>query len=67
MRIRNKRIYSLDREYLTTLREEYTLLGFDTKLERGVLTIYALKRKKIKRDKPEKEPRNKRAEKHSRD
>lgn len=69
MRPRNKRIYSLDKEYLTRLREEYTLLGFDTSLERGMLTVYALprKRKRKKKDERDHEPRNKRAEKHARD
>jgi len=48
MKARNKRFYSTDREYLVTLRQEYIMLGFDTSLEDGVLTIYTYRRKQRK-------------------
>lgn len=69
MRIKNRRIYSRDQEFLVKLREEYTLYGgWDTKLEQGCLTIFAYKQKRPKKKKEdEKEPRNKRAERHARD
>ena len=70
MKIKNKRIYSTDREYISRLKDEYRMLGFDTDEGRGgMLTIFALRRKKVKKKKEEKEkePRNKRAEKHARD
>lgn len=45
-KIKNKRIYSEDVEYLKRLREEYTEYGgWDTSLEGNTLTIYALHRK----------------------
>lgn len=65
MKPRNKRIYNLNQEVLVTLREEYIMLGFDTSIEPGCLTIYARKRKKKKEDK-EKRERNKRSEKFER-
>ena len=62
MKVKNKRIYSTDQEWLVKMREEYTLYGgFDTKLERGCLTIYAYKRKKKKRKDDEKKPRRDRS------
>lgn len=63
MKPRNRRIYSADQEYLATIRAEYIMLGFDTSLDNGVLTVYALprKRKKSKAEK-KKAARNKRAE-----
>lgn len=50
MKVKNLRIYRGD---LATLQEEYTLLGFDTSLDGGVLTVYTIRRKKPK-DKAEK-------------
>jgi hypothetical protein len=47
MKVRNLKIYTGD---LATLQEEYTQLGFDTSLDNGVLTVYALKRKKAKKE-----------------
>lgn len=62
---KNMRIYNTDPMVLATLREEYILLGFDTSIERGCLTVYTRKRKKPskkKQDKKNKPERNKRAE-----
>lgn len=65
MGIRNKYIYSLDSEYLATLREEYEMLGFHTsRPEAGVLVIHT-RRPKKKREK-EKHQRDKRSEKFER-
>ena len=46
MKAKNRRIYSKDKEVLVTLREEYIMLGFDTSLDEGCLTVYTLPRKK---------------------
>lgn len=56
MKVRNKRIYSENFEYLKTIRQEYTDIGFDTSFDSGVLTVYALKRKR-KKVKPERRER----------
>lgn len=68
-KIKNRKIYSDDQEYLIRLREDYSYIGYDTSLEDGELTVYAIPRKKLKevRERTEagKEARNKRAEKHS--
>lgn len=66
-KVKNKRIYNTDPEVLATLRAEYILLGFDTSLEDGCLTIYTRKRKKPKGQKRDKVERNKRTEKHNKD
>lgn len=68
-RARNKRIYSTNREMLVTLREEFIMLGFDTRLDPGMLTIFTLprRRKRKRKDEKVKEARNKHAEKHARD
>lgn len=55
-RARNLRIYNTDPEVLATLRSEYIMLGFDTSLENGCLTVYALRRKKPKKKDNEKRP-----------
>lgn len=47
MKIKNLRLYRGD---LVTLRDEYTQMGFDTSLDNGVLTVYAIRRKKAKKD-----------------
>lgn len=46
MKIKNKKIYTGD---LKTLQEEYTMLGFDTSLDNGVLTVYTIRRKREKK------------------
>lgn len=62
MKIKNRRIYSKDQAYLTKLREEYIIYGgFDTKLEKGCLTVYSTKRKKPKK-KDEKRPERRSSE-----
>jgi hypothetical protein len=58
---RNLRIYNTDQVRLAELRSEYISLGFDTELERGILTVFTRKRKP-KRVKAVKGERNKRAE-----
>lgn len=70
-KIRNKRIRSLDQEYLKRLQEEYEEYGaWDTSLEPGVLTIYALHRKyqnrKSRKQRKKDHARNKRNEKFER-
>lgn len=51
MKVRNKRIYASQGYDLKTLKEEYEAAGFDTALARGVLTVFALKRRKPKQQK----------------
>lgn len=51
MKVKNKKIYTGD---LVTLQDEYTQLGFDTSLDAGVLTVYTVRRKKLKVDKDDK-------------
>lgn len=46
MKVKNLRIYTGD---LERLREEYTMIGFDTSLDAGVLTVYTIRRKKEKK------------------
>ncbi len=69
MAVNNKHIYSDNQDELKTLREEYAMIGFDTTLESGKLTVYALKRKKPKKkkDEDEKSVRDKRTEKYNRE
>lgn len=69
-KIKNKRVYSDDREYLQGLADELEWIGRSYKLDlkNGVLTQYAIpphKRRKTKSEK-DKEKRNKRAESASR-
>lgn len=59
---KNLHIYNKDQEVLVTLRAEYIMLGFDTELESGHLTVLTRKRKKVKKKEKEKTERNKRAE-----
>lgn len=47
MKPKNKKIYTGN---LPVLQEEYTMLGFDTSLDNGVLTVYTIRRKKEKKD-----------------
>lgn len=66
-KIKNQRIWSDDQNFLKNLAEEHDkYLGrqYSLDLEKGLLVIFALPQKKKKRDK-EKEPRNKRVEKHA--
>ena len=46
MKPKNKKIYHQSQEVLTTLRSEYIMLGFDTELENGCLTVFTLPKKK---------------------
>ena len=62
-KVRNLRIYQ-PQDALVILRQEYLDIGFDVQLDPGVLTVFALRRKKVKK-KDEKPVRNKRAEKHA--
>lgn len=48
MKVTNKHVYNTDQDYLVTLREEYTQLGFDTDLSTGHLTVFTVRRKKAK-------------------
>lgn len=57
MKISNKHIYSIDQEYLKTLKEEYFQLGFDTDLSTGHLTVFTIRRKKPKVEKEDKNAR----------
>lgn len=51
MKIKNKRIYSADQQWLSALQKEYIEYGnFPTKLENGCLTIFAAKPKRKKRN-----------------
>lgn len=65
-KIKNKRVFSEDREWLKMLAEELELLGrhYRLDLNGGVLTQYALppQKPKKKKEEREREPRNKRAE-----
>jgi hypothetical protein len=66
-KIKNKRTYSNDREYLQWLADELEWIGgrpYKLDLKEGVLIQYALPPQKPskKKDKNEREPRNKRAE-----
>lgn len=54
MKISNKHVYSEDQDHLVTLREEYIQLGFDTDLTTGHLTVYTIRRKKVKANDDEK-------------
>lgn len=46
MRIKDRKIYSTNQEYLIKLREEYILYGdARTSIEPGCLTIHAYRRK----------------------
>jgi hypothetical protein len=68
-KIRNKRIYSDDTEYLKMLQKEYKDYGdWDTELNGDCLTIFALHRKYQRRKDGEgkKQERNKRNEKFER-
>lgn len=47
MKVTNKHVYG-DQEYLATLKQEYTDLGFDTELTNGHLIVYTIRRKKVK-------------------
>lgn len=69
MRATNQKVYSDDRATLVRLQEEFRdYIGRDTELSDGVLTVFAIRRKKPKkRDDKDKGPRNKRAESHGRD
>lgn len=49
MKIRNKRIYSTDQAVLLNLQTEYIMLGFDTTLEPGVLTVHATRKRARKK------------------
>lgn len=51
MKIANKRIYSADQEYLARLRSEYELIGFETRLETGLLIVYPRHKKDKRRRK----------------
>lgn len=67
MKVKNKHVYSPDQEWLKTLKEEYTALGFDTDLDTAHLTVYTIRRKKPKSTDDKAKPiRNKRAESHAR-
>lgn len=68
MKVRNKKIYSTDAEYLKTIQEEYEMIGFDTQLSRGTLIVFALKRrgKKKKREDEETHRSTKREKKFER-
>lgn len=48
MKVTNKHVYNADQDYLVTLRDEYTQLGFDTDLSTGHLTVFTIRRKKPK-------------------
>lgn len=72
MAIKNLKIYRDSQEELKRLREEYTMIGYDTHLGNGVLTVFTLRRRKQKPKqtddgKNEKVTRNKRAESHAND
>jgi len=49
MKSRNHVIYSEEKSKLTRLQEEYTMLGFDTKLEPGKLIVFAVPRGSMSR------------------
>lgn len=49
MKSRNQIIYSENKEDLNRLQEEYTLIGFDTKLEEGRLIVFAVPRGSMSR------------------
>jgi hypothetical protein len=44
MKNKNQVIYSEDNDKLKRLQEEYTMIGFDTSLAPGALTVYAVPR-----------------------
>ena len=68
MSVKNLKIYRDNQEELVTLQEEYRMIGHDTQLGRGVLTVFALRRKKQKpKAEDGNQPRNKRAESHAKD
>lgn len=66
MKVKNKHVYSDNQEWLKTIKEEYFHLGFDTDLSTGHLTVFTIKRKKLKVNDSDKPVRNKRAESHAR-
>lgn len=53
MKPRNKKIYNADQAVLAELRAEYEMLGFETRLDPGELTVYARKRKEQRRKRSE--------------
>lgn len=57
MKIRNQRIWSDDQEFLKGLAEDYAFIGRRCRLERGLLTVFALPPRKAKKkvDKPRKD------------
>ena len=64
-KIKNKTVYSEDREYLQRLADELRFIGREYRLDlaAGTLIQYALpQRKHMKKKEREKEARNKRAE-----
>jgi hypothetical protein len=67
MKVSNKHVYSDNQDWLSTIREEYTQMGFDTDLTSGHLTVYTIRRKSVKAKAGDKPTRNKRAESHVRD
>ncbi len=52
MKAKNKTIFQYDLETTKRLQQEYIDLGFDTSMDSGVLTVYALKEKKVKDNAP---------------
>ena len=52
--IKNKHFYNQDQAVLVTLREEFIMLGFETELEPGHLTVLSRRKKKVKREKRDK-------------
>jgi hypothetical protein len=64
-KVKNQRIWSTDREFLTRLAEDFEFIGRPHRLDlkNGCLTVFALPQRKPKKKKQdEKSPRNKRAE-----
>lgn len=65
-RIRSKVITNRDQQVLVDLRVEYEMLGFQTSIEPGALTVYSTKKKKKTKKEKEKQERDKRKEKYER-
>lgn len=68
-KIRNKTVYSEDRDYLKYLAEELDFIGREYRLDlnAGTLTQFALPQqsKKVKKERPERDKRNEKFERRA--
>lgn len=65
-KIRSLVITNKDQQVLVDLRADYIMLGFETSIERGALTIYSKRKTKKTKKEREKQERDRRKEKFER-